>query len=107
MSEANGNGADVDVSIAGQQVKLKNIKSLNTLATVATLVICAVGFVALYQIVQAHTQDTRDAGKAFVEAIREQTSAVKEQTVAAREQNCLIAMPIERRDPELCRRLSR
>lgn len=94
--ETAGNGADVAVEIAGQKVNLRNVKSLNTLATVATLIIvCVMGYV-LY----AHAGDTKDASK-------ELTMALKEMTQAAREQNCLISMPQDRRDPELCRRISR
>lgn len=98
MSEEQGNGADVDLSIAGQRINLKNVKSLNTLATVATLIlVCVLGY-AVY----AHAGETRDASKDLV-------GALKEMTQAAREQNCLISMPIEQRarDPEICRRLAK
>lgn len=94
MSEPNG--ADVEVEVAGQKVNLRNVKSLNTLATVLTLVIvCVLGY-AFY----VHAGETKDQSKDLV-------NALKEMTQAAREQNCLISMPIDRRDPELCRRLSR
>jgi hypothetical protein len=94
--ETNGNGADIDLKLAGQEVKLKNVKSLNTLATVATLIVaCVLGY-AFY----VHAGETKDASKELVLALREMAQA-------AREQNCLISVPIERRDPELCRRLSR
>lgn len=107
--EGDKNGVDVDITLAGNGVRLKNVKSLNTVATVATLMIVAGGFSLIYQQISAHAQDARDTGKAFVEAIKEQTAAVKEQTQAAREQNCLISMPIEmrRQDPDACRRISR
>lgn len=94
--DTQSNGADVDLNIAGQQVKLKNIKSLNTLATVATLLcVVLIGYV-LY----THTADDKEAKK-------ELTMAIRELSQSAREQNCLISMPIDRRDPELCKRLSR
>lgn len=98
MTEEQTNGADVDLSIAGQRINLKNVKSLNTLATVATLIlVCVLGY-AFY----AHAGETRDASKDLV-------GALKEMTQAAREQNCLISMPIEQRarDPEICRRLAK
>jgi hypothetical protein len=96
MSEEQKTGADVEVEIAGQKVNLKNVKSLNTLATVATLIlVCVLGY-AFY----VHAGETKDASKDLVQALKEMTSA-------AREQNCLISMPMERRDPELCRRLAR
>lgn len=94
------NGADVEVNFAGQKVNLRNVKSLNTLATVATLIIVAVAAVVGYNLFTAHAADTKDASKELVQAL-------KEMTQAAREQNCLISMPMDRRDPELCRRISR
>lgn len=98
MAEEQTNGSDVDLSIAGQRINLKNVKSLNTLATVATLIlVCVLGY-AFY----SHAGETRDASKDLV-------GALKEMTQAAREQNCLISMPIEQRarDPEICRRLAK
>lgn len=96
MADEQTNGADVDLSIAGQQVKLKNIKSLNTLATVTTLMLV----ILLGYVLWTHTNDDK-------EAKRELTIAIRELGQSAREQNCLISMPIDRRDPELCRRISR
>lgn len=95
MSEET-NGADVDLKVAGQEVRLKNIKSLNTLATFAILIIVSLTAYGGY----LHVSETKDAS-------RELVGALKEMTQAAREQNCLISMPIDRRDPELCRRISR
>ena len=94
--EAQTNGADVAVEIAGQKVNLKNVKSLNTLATILTMVLTAL----IAYVVWAHSGETKEASK-------ELTTALKEMTQAAREQNCLISMPMDRRDPELCKRLSR
>lgn len=99
MSEETS-GADVALELGGQKVNLRNVKNLNTLATVATLIICCVGMGVGYVLFTAHSTDTREASKELV-------SALKEMTQAAREQNCLISMPPDRRDPELCRRLSR
>lgn len=93
---AEENGADVEVEVAGQKVNLKNVKSLNTLATVATLIVVCLIAYALY----AHAGETKDASKDLVQAL-------KEMTQAAREQNCLISMPQDKRDPDLCRRISR
>lgn len=90
------NGADVEVEVAGQKLNVKNIKSLNTFATVATLIlVCVLGY-AFY----VHAGETKDQSKELV-------NALKEMTQAAREQNCLISLPMDRRDPELCRRISR
>lgn len=100
MSTEEHKGADVEVEVAGQKVNLKNVKSLNTLATVATLIVVLVAAAVGYNLFTAHAADTKEGSKELVHAL-------KEMTQAAREQNCLIAMPIERRDPELCRRLSR
>lgn len=95
--EAERNGADVDLKVAGQEVRLKNIKSLNTLATVATLiVVCLIGY-ALY----THAQDSKDDRREFLQAIKEQTSAIKEQTDVQREGNCLQVF----KDPVQCRRV--
>lgn len=96
MAEEEKNGADVELELGGQKLNLKNIKSLNTLATVATLILVSVLGYAFY----VHAGETKDQSKDLV-------SALKEMTQAAREQNCLISLPIERRDPELCRRLAR
>jgi len=85
VSDDSSSGADVAVEIGGQKLNVKNVKSLNTVATVATLVLVCVLCYAFY----VHSQDTRDTGKEFVQAVREQTIAVKEQTTAAREHNCL------------------
>lgn len=101
MSEET-DGADVDLSLAGQRLNIKNVKSLNTLATIATLILLSAGLAGGYLMLSAHAAETKDASKELV-------SALKEMTQAAREQNCLISMPIEQRarDPELCRRLAR
>jgi predicted urease superfamily metal-dependent hydrolase len=94
--EGEKNGVDVELNLGGQKLNVKNVKSVNTFATVATLVaVCVIGY-AFY----VHAGETKDASK-------ELTQALKEMTQAAREQNCLISMPQERRDPELCRRLAR
>lgn len=93
-------GADVAVELAGQKVNIKNVKSLNTLATVATLIIICAGFGMGYVIFTAHAAETRDSSKELVTALREMTQA-------AREQNCLISMPQDRRDADLCRRIAR
>ena len=79
--------------------------SLNTLATVATLILTCVIAYVLY----LHQQDSREAGNAFVGAIKEQTLAVKEQTVAAREQNCLMRFEMRERAEraEFCKQIAR
>ena len=51
-------------------------------------------------MIAAHASDTKEASKELVQAL-------KEMTQVARESNCLISMPVERRDPELCRRIAK
>ncbi len=99
MSEQT-NGADLSVKVAGQEVNVRNVKSLNTLATITTLIAVCVGGFAIYTIVAAHAAETKDASRELVQAL-------KEMTQTAREQNCLISMPQDRRDAELCKRISR
>lgn len=100
MAEDSGNGSEVAVEVAGQKFNVRNVKDINTVATLATLVIVLVIAVVGYNLFTAHAADTKDASKELV-------AALKEMTQAAREQNCLIAMPQDRRDPELCRRIAR
>jgi hypothetical protein len=109
MSEEKENGADVALKFAGQEVNLRNVKSLNTIATVATLVVCAVGFAVGYQMITAHAQDSRDNGKEFVQAIKEQTQAVKEQTAASREQTCILGFDQKDRpqQAQFCKSITR
>ena len=113
MSEENGNGADVEATIAGQQVRVRNIKSLNTLATVSTLIVSICGFTIGWFIFDAHSKDTgkkddalivvlKDLAKSHRDAAREQ---VKEQRVL----NCLISTDQKdrRRAYEDCERIAR
>lgn len=109
MSEEQQNGADVDVSIAGQQVKLKNIKSLNTLATVATLVlVCVLGY-AFWE----HKVDAKAEGLArdsmLTTAFKEIANSQKEMAQAVREGNCINSYPEAERETkvEQCRRITR
>lgn len=99
-AERSEDSVDVDVQVAGQKVRLKNVKSLNTVATISTLIIACVAMAGGYLMLSAHAAETKDASKELV-------TALKEMTQAAREQNCLISMPQDRRDPELCRRIAR
>lgn len=96
MSDQHETGADVAIKVAGQEFNVKNVKSLNTLLTLGTFV----AVVMLGYAFWMHAADTKDASRELVQAL-------KEGTQAAREQNCLISMPQERRDPELCRRIAR
>jgi hypothetical protein len=104
MSEENNNGADVALDLAGQKINLRNVKSLNTLATIATLILVVLLCYAFY----VHSQDARDNGKEFVQAVREQTVAVKEQTTVAREHNCLNSYqgPVNEK-ADFCKRITR
>jgi hypothetical protein len=93
---------EVNAEIAGQKISLKSL-SLNTLLTLVGVI----GVVALAVLTWTHLQDSKDASQAMLGAIRELTTAQKDQTVVARELNCLLSLPLERRDPELCRRIAR
>jgi len=78
MSEENGFGADVEANIAGQQIRVRNVKSLNTLATVATLIICICGFAIGYQMFDAHAKDTKETTNAVVAALKDLTKVHRE-----------------------------
>lgn len=99
------NGADIDVVVAGQQVKLRNIKSLNTVCTIITLVIVTLLAYAMY----LHQQDSRDATSLFLQAVKEQTVAMKDSTVAQREQTCMMRFDQVQRQGqvEFCKSISR
>jgi hypothetical protein len=99
MSEEQSQGSDIALELGGQKVNVKNVKSLNTLATIATLIIVVLIGYGGY----LHIHDTREASKAFIDAIKEQTGAIKEQTVVQRENNCLQIF----KDVEQCRRIVR
>lgn len=109
MAEESGNGADVDVSIAGQQVKLKNIKSLNTLATVATLIlVCVLGYAFWEHKVDAQAQGmARDS--MLTTAFKEISNSQKEMAQAVREGNCINSFPEAERENKVehCRRITR
>jgi uncharacterized protein HemX len=98
MSEENGNGADVNLELAGQKVALRNVKSLNTILTlVAAISACF----AVYLLIQ-HQAEAKEAGVNFVGALKEQTRAIQEQTAVQREGNCLAVI----KDQEHCRRIT-
>lgn len=91
------NGADIDIELAGQKARIKNVKSLNTICTIAVLVVVSVIGTVLY----AHANDTKDAAKELVGALKEMTQVV-------REANCINTMPRERwPDPDYCKRTAR
>jgi hypothetical protein len=93
---------EVTGEIAGQKFTLKSL-SLNTLLTL----IGVVGVVAVSVLMWTHLGESKESSAAMVGALRELTAAQKDQTMVAREQNCLISLPQDRRDPELCRRIAR
>lgn len=86
---------ELSAEIGGQKLSLKSV-ALNTIISAASLI----AVLAAIPYGYSHIQDTKEASKELV-------GALKEMTQAAREQNCLISMPIDRRDPELCRRIAR
>lgn len=91
-------GADIEVEVAGQKVNVKNVKSLNT---ILTLVAAGAACFGVY-LTHAHTMEAKEAGAAFVGALKEQTKAIQEQTAVQREGNCLQVF----KDPEQCRRIA-
>lgn len=93
--EQSSQEVSADTAIGKFSIKSAN---LNTLATVVTLVLSGI----LLYVVITHTVDARDASKAFVEAL-------KEQTTAQREQNCLMRYESRERSEraEFCRQISR
>lgn len=95
---------ELTAKVAGQEVSLKNV-SLNTIATVTTLV--AVG-VLLYVAV-THSQEAKDSGRAFVEAIKEQTKSQLEQTSVMREQTCIMRFDQKDRqtNADFCKQIAR
>lgn len=92
------NGADVDVSIAGQQVKLKNVKSLNT---ILTLVAAGAALFVVYLVIE-HKADAKTQSDS-------QISVMKDMAQSIREGNCLNAHPEAVRETkvEQCKRLAR
>ena len=84
-----GEGQELHAKVAGQELDLKNVP-LNTIATIATLIVIAGAAAGGYFWADAHSKETRDASKVFVEAIKDQTAAIRSATVVAKEQNCLL-----------------
>ena len=102
-------GVDLDLTLGGQQVKMKNVKSFNTIITVLTLIVVCTGGVFIWQSLEAHANASKEGANAFVSALREQTTAIKEQTSAQREQTCLMRFSEKERpsQAEFCRTISR
>lgn len=104
MAEENGNGSDVQLEVAGQKLNVRNLKSLNTVATVLTLF----GVLMLIYILWMHQQEAKEDSRAFVAAVKEQTTAMREGTAAQREQTCMLKFEISERkvNAEWCRQVS-
>lgn len=98
MGDAETNGADVDLSIAGQSVKVRNVKSLNTVVTLLSFALLSVCAYFLWN----HATDTK-------EAARELAASMREMAQAAREQTCIMRFEqTERqRQAEFCKTISR
>lgn len=98
-------GTDIDVEVAGQKVNVKNIPSFQTLLAIFTLVIVSLIAYALW----THEQETKEAGQAFVSAIKDQTAAVREQTTVQREQNCLMRFDMKDRqtNADFCKAIAK
>lgn len=84
--------------IGGQKFSITGT-NLNTLFTIAGFIVTAL----IAWVLWSHTGDSKDANRAFVEAVKEQTVAMKDATVVQRELNCLMGKAA----PEFCRRISR
>lgn len=96
--------------MAGEQTEELQVDAKNLTATIKSAslntvvsVLAAIGVGVLVWQGYTHSQDSRDASKAFVEAIKEQTVAIKDQTSAVRESNCLAVF----KDPANCQRMTR
>ena len=103
MSEENG--ADVDLQIAGQGFKFRNVKSLNTLATVATLILC----ILIGYVVFEHKTDARAEGVALAQRDAQLSSAIREMASSNRVLSCLMATKQDDREAKLaqCERMAR
>ena len=94
--------------------------NLNTIFTVFGFILTAL----IAWVLWFHTGESKDANKAVAielkeanhviavtlkESNKELGTALKELTVASREQNCLLSIPLERRQEnvEMCKRISR
>ncbi len=104
MAEETGNGADVAVDAFGAKVNVKNVKSLNTILTLIAAL--AASFCAY--LINQHQVEAKDAGKSFVEALKEQTEAMRDGIAATREQTCLLRFDQKERqtNAEFCRTVS-
>ena len=105
MSESvTESGSDMEATIAGQQFRVRNIKSLNTLATVVTTFLASL----LLYITFTHQTDTKEGTHEFVKAIKEQTVAIRDGTAAQREQTCMLKFegPERKVNSEWCKQVS-
>lgn len=98
MKDEHPNGADVDLKIAGQEVRLKNVKSLNT---ILTLVAAGATLFVVYLIFE-HKADAKSHSDSL-------TAVMKDMAQAIREGNCLNAYPEAEREAkvEWCKRMAR
>lgn len=105
VSEEAGGGADVALKIAGQEFNVRNVKSLNTGATL----FCAGMLILLCYGGYVHTQESKDIGQTFAQALKEQTLAIKEQTQASREQTCIMRFDQKDRqqNADFCKQIAR
>lgn len=93
-----GAGTSVDAEIAGQKLRVTGA-SVNL---IITLLGCIAAIVTAV-LVWGHIQEAREAGREFVQAVKEQTAVQREQTAVMREQTCVMSQ----KDAEWCRRFSR
>lgn len=98
------NGVDIDATIAGQHVVVKNVKSLNTILTAGALAAACFGVYLLMQ----HQAEAKEGMSAFVNAMKEQTKAIRQQTAASREQTCIMRFDQKDRQQqsEFCKSVS-
>lgn len=72
--------------------------------------LCTLAVILLVYMVNTHTNNAKEelqkVSLNFIAVMKEQTLELRKITRLQREQNCLIAIPPDRRNPELCRRLS-
>lgn len=103
--------ADIEASIGNKKLSMKSVE-LNTFVTLLILLISAsilvggaLGGWVIVQLLEAHRVEAKEAGAAFVGAVKEQTQATKEQTSMQRERNCIEKFEVKDRpaNAEWCR----
>lgn len=96
--------ADLNLKVAGQEVNIRNIKSVNTILTTGAFIAACFGVYLLMQ----HQVEAKQGANAFMEALKEHTSAIRAQTAASREQTCIMRFDQKERqqNAEFCKSIA-